>query len=138
MFEFSSRSKNCLNGIHPKLVRLMELSIDNSPIDFTITEGIRTTERQQELYAKGRTSPGCIVTNCDGIKSKSNHQAKEDGLGYAVDIYPYINGSVRVNDIESLVNIAHHIKTVALKEGVDIEWGGDWKMKDYPHFQLKC
>ena len=27
----------------------------------------------------------------------------------------------------------------AVKElGVDLEWGGDWTKKDYPHFELQC
>ena len=50
-----------------------------------VTEGLRTIARQQTLYAQGRTSPGKIVTNCDGVSKKSRHQAASDGLGHAVD-----------------------------------------------------
>lgn len=50
-----------------------------------ITDGGRTTERQQELYAQGRTKPGPIVTNADGVTKRSNHQAAADGFYHAVD-----------------------------------------------------
>ena len=136
MYKFGNRSLKNLEGVHPDLVRLVTAAIKNSPVDFTITEGVRTVRRQQELYALGRTKPGNKVTNCDGVNRKSNHQVKSDGYGYAVDLYPYANGSVQVNDAESLIKIAAHIKVTALKIGVKILWGGDWKIKDYPHFEL--
>lgn len=135
--KFSKRSIDNLCGVHPDLVRVMHQAIKNTPIDFTITEGVRTVERQQELYAQGRTKPGYIVTNADGIKIKSNHQVKSDGYGYAVDLYPYINGKVDVNAVKELKVIADHICKVANSLNIPIEWGGNWKMKDYPHFELK-
>jgi peptidoglycan L-alanyl-D-glutamate endopeptidase CwlK len=39
-----------------------------------IAEGFRTKERQEELYAQGRTAPGLIVTDCDGVNTPSEHQ----------------------------------------------------------------
>ena len=138
MNKFSQRSLSSLKGIHPDLVKVMTESVKYSPIDFTITDGLRTTAQQQALYAKGRTVPGTRVTNADGIRSKSNHQAKSDGYGYAVDLYAYHSGKVQVNDDKSLKTIAAHIKSVASKLGIKIEWGGNWKsIIDYPHFELK-
>lgn len=135
MNKFSKRSLDNLKGVAPDLVKLMTEAIKDSPVDFTITEGVRTTARQQELF-KQRPK----VTNADGIKNKSNHQAKADGYGYAVDLYPYYNGSVQVQDkevIPKLKLIAVHIKAVAKCLGIKIEWGGDWKFYDPPHFELK-
>jgi len=137
MYKFGERSKNNLIGIHPDLVAVMNKAITNSPFDFTIVEGVRTVERQQELYAKGRKTAGAIVTNCDGVRAKSSHQVKDDGYGYAVDLYAYYDGSVQTNDVVKLKAIAAHIKHVSKKLGIKIEWGGDWKtIKDYPHFEL--
>jgi peptidoglycan L-alanyl-D-glutamate endopeptidase CwlK len=133
---FSKRSLDNLQGVHPDLSRLMNLAIRNTPIDFTITCGVRTAQQQQDLYAQGRTKPGAIVTNADGVRSKSNHQPKSDGYGHAVDLYPFVNGSVQVNDVAGLKRISEHIKAVARLNGIRIEWGGDWAMRDYPHFQL--
>lgn len=136
MNSFSQRSKNNLLFIHPDLVRVMNEAIKNSPIDFIITDGIRSTEEQRKLYNQGRTTPGKIVTNADGVNNKSNHQVKLDGYGYAVDLYPFYNGSAQLNDAKSLKVIADHIKSVAKELGVNVQWGGDWKFKDYPHFEL--
>lgn len=135
---FSKRSLNNLKGIHPQLVSVMKEAIKNTPVDFTITDGVRTVAEQQALYAKGRTASGRIVTNADGIRNKSNHQAKADGYGYAVDLYPYYNGTVHVNDDIRLREIAKHILKVAKGMGIKVDWGGNWKnFKDYPHFELK-
>jgi peptidoglycan L-alanyl-D-glutamate endopeptidase CwlK len=139
-YKFSQRSLNNLKEIHPRLVKVMTEAIKNCPADFTITDGIRTTEQQETLYAKGRIVPGKIVTNADGVKNKSNHQAKSDGYGYAVDLYAYYDGSVQVDDDKTIINkIAPHIKNTAKKLGINISWGGDWtgKLIDYPHFELK-
>lgn len=138
-YKFGTRSLNTLKGIHPNLVAVLTKAIATSPVDFTLTDGLRTTAQQQALYAKGRTTAGSKVTNADGVKNKSNHQAKSDGYGYAIDLYPYYNGSVQVNDDKTIINkIAPHIKKVAKEMGINIEWGGDWKsFKDYPHFELK-
>ena len=138
-FKFSQRSIDNLKQIHPDLVKVMTESIKTSPVDFTITDGLRTTAQQQALYARGRTAPGKIVTYTDGVKNKSNHQAKSDGYGYAVDLYAYYNGSVQVDDDKTIINkIAPHIKATAKKLGINVEWGGDWEsFKDYPHFELK-
>jgi peptidoglycan L-alanyl-D-glutamate endopeptidase CwlK len=141
MNKFSQRSYNSLKGIHPDLVTVLVVAIQNSPFDFTITNGVRTAAEQQALYAQGRTKKGIIVTNADGVKNKSNHQAKDDGFGYAVDLYPYFNGSVQTAGTEvdkRLASIASHIKQTAKNLNINIEWGGDWKsIKDTPHFELK-
>ena len=78
MYKFGSRSLNNLKGVHPNMVRLMNESIKDSPYDFTITEGLRTAKRQNELYQQGRAKPGIKVTSLDGYNKKSNHQAKSD------------------------------------------------------------
>ena len=145
MGNFSKRSLDNLKNVHPDLVKVMTEAIKNSPVDFTIVCGLRTTKEQQELYDKGRTKPGPKVTNADGIKNLSNHQdeadGKKDGYGSAVDLYPYFDGQVQINHkdtIPKLKIIGKHIEDTAKKLGVNIEWGGRWtKLVDYPHFQLK-
>lgn len=145
MGNFSKRSLDNLKNVHPDLVKVMTEAIKNSPVDFTIVCGLRTTKEQQELYAKGRTKPGPKVTNADGIKNLSNHQdeadGKKDGYGSAVDLYPYFDGQVQINHkdtIPKLKIIGKHIEDTAKKLGINIEWGGRWtKLVDYPHFQLK-
>lgn len=139
MAQLSKRSLDTLKGVHPNMVRLIKEAIINTPVDFTVVQGVRTAEYQNSLYQQGRTKPGLKVTDKDGYKKKSNHQVKADGYGHAVDLYPFVNGVVDVNDKgKNLPVIAAHIKTVAALLGISIVWGGDWKgLVDKPHFELK-
>jgi peptidoglycan L-alanyl-D-glutamate endopeptidase CwlK len=122
----------------------MEAAILDTPVDFTITEGLRSDERQQNLYAQGRSRSGPRVTNADGVHNLSNHQdaadGKRDGIGQAVDLYPYFDGKVQVSGPKvdaALHTIAAHIKKTAARLGIAITWGGDWKSPyDPPHFQI--
>ena len=145
-YSFAKSSLDKMEKVHPKLVEVMKAAIENSPFDFRITDGARTTEEQFALYQKGRTLPGPKVTNCDGKKFKSNHQIKSDGFGHAVDIFPcgvVENGVYRKftseegYDEKKLKLIANHILAVAKSKNINIEWGGNWKMHDTPHFELK-
>lgn len=141
MFNLNDRSLSNLKGVHPDLVKLMHESIKDSPIPFIIICGVRTTEEQQRLYAQGRTASGLIVTSCDGVTNRSNHQTKRDGYGYAVDLLADADRNdkvdhIELNDAASLKTAAKHIKKVAQELGIPIVWGGDWKMRDYPHFEL--
>ena len=86
MYKLSQNSINKLDKIHPKLVLSIQKAITNSPFDFIIVQGFRTAEYQNGLYQQGRTISGIRVTNCDGYVKKSNHQAKSDGYGYAIDL----------------------------------------------------
>ncbi|MBN9312874.1 MAG: hypothetical protein BGO40_03035 [Chryseobacterium sp. 39-10] len=143
-YQLSKRSLDNLEGVHPDLAKVMKAAITNSPVDFTIVCGLRTTKQQQEIFAQGRTKPGLKVTNADGVKNLSNHQdeadGKRDGLGAAVDLYPFFLGKVQVNHIDTIARlkeIAAHIKKTAAAMGIKIIWGGDWrKPYDPPHFQL--
>ena len=145
-YSFTQSSLDKMKKVHPKLVEVMKVAIVNSPFDFRITDGARTTEEQFALYQKGRTLPGPKVTNCDGYRAKSNHQIKSDGFGHAVDIFPcgiLENGvyrkftSAEGYDDKKLKLIANHILAVAKSKNVNVEWGGNWKMHDTPHFELK-
>ncbi|BBM40548.1 hypothetical protein JCM16776_0768 [Leptotrichia shahii] len=145
-YSFSQESLDKMKKVHPKLVEVMKAAITNSPFDFRITAGARTAEEQFALYQKGRTLPGPKVTNCDGKNFKSNHQIKSDGYGHAVDIFPcgvIENGVYRKftsdegYDDKKLRLIANHILAVAKSKNVNVEWGGNWKMHDTPHFELK-
>jgi len=152
-YSFGAASQKALVGVHPDLVKVLTTAITNSPIDFSINEGVRSLATQQKYYTWGRTviNPntgplpgkpfGDTNTNADGVVHKSNHQKKADGYGHAVDLYPYINGKIDFGAGATLVTIANHIKKVAETLEIAITWGGDWKPPiapvDKPHFQLK-
>ena len=146
-YELSEMSKAYFKNVHPYLVEVITAAITDSPFDFKITAGARTAKEQNALYQIGRTRAGNKVTNADGYKSKSNHQIKADGYGYAVDIFAcgmydgngkYIKFTTEEGyDSKKLKAIADHIKKIAKEKNIKIEWGGDWKMHDTPHFEIK-
>jgi peptidoglycan L-alanyl-D-glutamate endopeptidase CwlK len=88
--------------------------------DIKITQGRRTQQYQDELYAQGRTTPGKIVTNT----RNSNHLT-----GNAFDIS--FVGKIPYPDNFDWSIIGAIGKILSLK------WGGDFKsFKDVLHFEL--
>jgi len=129
---FSNISLERLSQVHPDLQTLFHEVIKHS--DCAIISGVRTDEEQQELYAKGRTDGGEIVTYKDGIVNKSRHQ-----LGRAVDAAPY---PINWKDTDRFRAFGWFVKDIAKslkrdgKIDYDITWGGDWKWKDFAHFEI--
>lgn len=140
MGNFSERSRKNLEGVHPRLVLVLTEAVKTSPVDFTVVEGVRTTQTQQKYFAQGRTTAGAIITYADGVNKKSNHRPKADGYGYAVDLYPFKDGRVRVAEpyvVDLLRQITDHIKATAKRLGVSITCGIDWRKPfDPPHVEL--
>lgn len=88
-----------------------------------IVEGFRSFERQSQLYAQGRTTPGAIVTNAKAGESFHNY-------GVAVD---FVFRKEGYNAGETLWAL---LGKVGKMQG--FEWGGDWKgFVDRPHFELR-
>lgn len=133
-YRFSERSLKALENVHPDLVRVFKRAIEITSQDFLITEGVRSPERQAELYAQGRTKPGKVVT----WTLTSNHFVHpKTGYGHAVDVATYpVDWSKKADP--KFEAIAKAVKQAARELGVQIEWGGDWspKNRDKPHFQL--
>lgn len=145
---FGKQSIAKLNGVHPDLVKVMKEAIKDSPVDFSIVYGVRTTQEQKDLYALGRTKVnpdgkskkkpmGNIVTQKNGTTNKSNHQIKADGYGHAIDLVPYIDGKIDWSATNDFKVIAAHVLATAKCLGVGVVWGGLWKsLPDMPHFEL--
>lgn len=116
--------------LHPWLdykLSLLLKQCEKKGIYLIITEGFRTKEYQDELYAKGRTKPGKIVTNAKGNSYSSQHQ-----WGIAFDIA--INDTKLLYDEKTIRKVAK----IAKSSKVGLGWGGDWKsIVDTPHFYLK-
>ncbi len=123
---------NKLDGVKPELVAKVQAIIAAmGELGFVmiVTDGVRTTEQQQALYAQGRTKPGPIVTQADGMEHRSNHQAR-GGFGYAVDCCFVVDGKPSWD--ESLPWVLYG----AMAETLGLTWGGGWKHPDRPHIEL--
>jgi peptidoglycan L-alanyl-D-glutamate endopeptidase CwlK len=117
---FGSRSLSRLKGVHPDLVKVAHLALSYSPLDFMITEGLRTRARQQELFNEGASKT-----------LNSRHIT-----GHAIDIAALVGGKVRW-DWPLYPRIAEAFKRASKELNVPIIWGGDWKsLRDGPHFEL--
>ena len=136
MYKLSTRSLDTMAGVNPNLVKVIKEAITTSPFDFMVTQGLRTAKYQNELYQQGRTKRGLKVTNADGYIKKSNHQMKVDGYGYAIDFVVMIGKTFDWDTKSRYRAVAQHILDTGHKLGINLEWGGDWKFKDYPHIQI--
>jgi peptidoglycan L-alanyl-D-glutamate endopeptidase CwlK len=90
-------------------------------LDFRVTEGLRTLERQRQLKRQGasRTLNSRHIT------------------GHAVDVFVLLKG-VGTWDFKQYKRLAAVIKQAAKLEKVPIVWGGDWvSFRDGPHFELQ-
>lgn len=138
-YALGTQSRARLNGVHPDLQRVVFRAIEISSQDFMVLEGVRTPERQAQLYAQGRTKPGQKVT----WTLKSNHFVNpKTGKGHAVDLVPY---PVDWNDLKKFDAMAKAMFKAADELGVKIRWGADWDRDgkprekgehDSPHFEL--
>jgi peptidoglycan L-alanyl-D-glutamate endopeptidase CwlK len=96
----------------------------SAKISMRITQGYRTFDEQDQLYAQSRTMPGENVTNARGGQSWHNYGLAFDFCLMDDNGNPYWDE--KCDDWKNVVAIA---KTNGF------EWGGDWKFTDYPHFQ---
>lgn len=137
---FGERSQKNLKGVHPDLIRVMELALKKSEHDFFINEGVRTEARQRDLYAQGRSKPGPKVT----WTLVSNHFVnKKTKYGHAVDIYKHPFNAKQTPAVSKA--IAKAVMQAADELDIPVRWGGDWDMdgnyfergeSDSPHFEL--
>lgn len=100
-----------------------------------ITQGLRTFEEQNKLYAIGRTISGKKITNAKGGQSIHNY-------GLAVDICLMIDGTTASWDTAKDWDgdkIADWDECVKIFARYGWDWGGNWKtFKDLPHFEKKA
>lgn len=126
--KLGSRSLKNLKPLHPHLKRIVRRALLISPCDFTVIEGMRTLERQKRLKASGSTRT-----------LRSRHLT-----GHAVDIAPYINGTIDWNDFGAFCQVGHAMRVAAMDLGYPLTWGagkmygGHWSnsFNDMPHYQL--
>ncbi len=119
-YKLSKRSEDKLVGVDANLVKVVRRAIELTEVDFGITEGLRTKERQALLVADG----------------KSQTMNSKHITGRAVDVVAYIDGKVSW-DKEHYITISKAFKQAAKELNVAIRWGGDFKsFFDGPHFEL--
>jgi len=124
-YRWSERSYSNLEGVRPELVAVATLALSRlgsmGGPDFVVTEGVRSEERQQELYDEGAS-----------LTLNSRHLT-----GHAIDIMAFDENYEGTWEPEFYKEIARAFKVAAGQLNVAIEWGGDWdEPVDMPHFAL--
>ncbi|GKU82771.1 M15 family metallopeptidase [Niallia sp. NCCP-28] len=111
---------------------LLSQALDKG-IHVVIVEGFRSVEEQNDLYNKGRTEEGNIVTHAKGGESYHNY-------GLAIDFALLNNSGATIWDMEYDGNgngKSDWMEVVSIAKSLGFEWGGDWaNFKDYPHLQM--
>ena len=146
MYKLGKGSLKKLESVHHDLVKIIKLAIARTPVDFGISEGHRTLDRQKELYDQGKSK-------IDGINKKGKHNYSPS---LAIDLYAYHP------DIEVRKKLAYDVPTLCIIAGViiscadelkakgdikhSVRWGGNWdsdgvilydqSFDDLPHFEL--
>lgn len=131
--KLGSRSLKNLRGVHPDLVKVVKRALRICPCDFTIIEGCRTLARQRKLKASGASKT-----------LRSRHIPYKNHPGHAVDIVPWIDGTVNWNNPSQFCQVGHAMRVAAMDLGIPLVWGagrmygGHWSnsFNDMPHFQL--
>lgn len=152
MYKLGSKSQKELVGVHDDLADVVRKAITITKQDFTVFDGVRTIAEQEENIKKGVSKT-----------INSLHIPQKDGFSHAVDLVPYIDGSLKW-DAKACCVIAQAVQQAARELKVDIVWGACWDkllnvltsdmekeaeqyaarrkalnrtvFLDYPHFQL--
>ena len=108
-FQFGTKSRANLSGVHPDLEALAEAALAESVIDFSITEGLRSVARQEKLVAE----------------SKSQTMRSRHLTGHAIDVGALVDGKLTW-DMPAYVQIADAFRLASIKTGIPFEWGCAW------------
>lgn len=128
MPSFGEKSLAKLDTCDRRLQEICSLVIEN--YDFTILEGHRSNERQDELYRQGKSKLQA---------GESKHNASPS---LAVDIAPY---PIDWGDTNRFYLLAGFMFQAAAELNIQLRWGGDWDgdwehedqtFHDLPHFEV--
>ncbi len=124
----SERSLENLSLVDIRLRGVIEQAIEI--VDFSVLEGYRGPDRQDEMFRTGQSKLQWPDSKHNSLPS------------LAVDIAPY---PIDWEDTERFVFLAGVVFTIAIQNGIDLRWGGDWDgdgfmrdetFRDYVHFEL--
>lgn len=137
MYLLGKRSLTRLHRLHPKMAACVALAITLTDVDFSVSETIRTPERQKQLFYGTPKKTWTL---------NSKHLIQSDGFGHAIDLVPLKKGGGA--DWDKCPIVADAMFKAAKMLNIRIRWGGDWNQNgsskdehqrgsyDGPHFEL--
>jgi len=119
-FVFSERSLKTLEYVNPQMQAVADCAIQRTKIDFVVYHGLRSEEEQRTMIARGVS-----------WVNRSRHQD-----GDAIDVMALVNGK-GTWDSSPYHEIAKAFYSCGDDLGTPVTWGGEWRVKDLVHFELK-
>ena len=113
-WKFGKRSEEKLATVHRELSSVARKALELSPVDFGVTEGLRSQEKQAELLAIGATKT-----------LKSKHLT-----GRAIDIACFVDGKITW-ELEYYQIVANAFDLARKELDTDLRWGGSWNVNDF-------
>lgn len=109
-FTFGDRSIRNLIGVHKNLVDLAMRAIELSEVDFAVIEGLRSAERQEQLFIAGASQR----------RTGGKHE-----IGHAIDTCAWVSG-MPCWDWHLYPQIARAFQEASQETGVQVVWGAVW------------
>jgi peptidoglycan L-alanyl-D-glutamate endopeptidase CwlK len=121
MFEFSKRSQNNRDTLHPNLIVLFDTALKTSPIDYSIICGYRGKEDQNQSYKEHKS---------DFQFPHSKHNSSPS-LGADIQPFPYTDEDKNDPNHTKFRELSLHIAKVAKDLEIPVingglDWGHDW------------
>lgn len=118
----SATSKARLDNAHPLLRKLfMACATDPACPPFQVLDSQRGKQAQEKAFSLGNS------------KAHFGQSAHNWSPAVAVDVVPY---PVDWTNLARFKAFGAVVTAKAKTLGIDITWGGTWKMRDYPHYEL--
>jgi peptidoglycan L-alanyl-D-glutamate endopeptidase CwlK len=125
-FTLGPKSLSRLVGVHPDLVRMVQLAITLSAVDFAVLPSVRTQAQEAEEVKEHKSTT-----------MHSRHLPNLQGYSCAVDLGAWVGGKLTWEPVTIYASIWQAMQSAADQLQLPIEWGGAWvTFKDYDHFQL--
>lgn len=119
-YVFSARSTQNLHEVDARLQEVAQCALKHSKVDFVVVDGGRTEAEHRNNVAAGR--------------SWIRHSKHQDGL--AIDIAALSHGKVTYNPAP-YYQISEAFYYCSNGLGIPITWGGEWRVQDLMHYELK-
>jgi len=141
-FEFGQRSEERIATVHWNLELVLRQALSLTPFDITVTCGRRGREDQERAFADGNSKTQWPDSKHNVADDQGNEIA---GRSDAVDIAPWINGTINWDDSGSFYVLGGIMLASAELMNVKIRFGGDWDgdgltedqgFKDLCHYEI--
>ena len=123
MPKLTAPAQKRLNAAHPLLIKLFTACLaDPMCPRFTVLDSQRDRQAQERAFSLGHS------------KAHFGQSAHNWTPALALDVVPY---PIDWDDLPRFKVLGAFVEAKARQMGIPLVWGGRWRFKDYPHYQLE-